>query len=285
MTSFSQRKGIKKIKTEIQREYIDSDLRNKLWNLLGGFYFGEINGIGNRISDFGELDKLFKIMWHNYLRLPIDEMPKRCDGLYETIKDYFFRCQWNEVYDFLEFVANNYPNENTNNSFKEACNAILKEELSAYRFVGNEITEVTSEKEITEIEQAMETPLHVVNTHIENGLKLMSDKKSPDYRNSIKESISAVEAICRVLVGNKNATLGQALDTIEKMGKIELNKALKEAFDHLYGFTSGSEGIRHALLEEKVGLDFEDAKFMLVSCSAFVNFLVVKASKAGLELA
>jgi len=31
-------------------------------------------------------------------------------------------------------------------------------------------------------------------------------------------------------------------------------------------------------------LDIEDATFMLVSCSAFVNYLVVKAQKAGIKV-
>jgi hypothetical protein len=31
-------------------------------------------------------------------------------------------------------------------------------------------------------------------------------------------------------------------------------------------------------------LDQEDARYMLVTCSAFVNYLVVKADKAGVKL-
>jgi len=160
-----------------------------------------------------------------------------------------------------------------------ACNVVLESELSAYRFVGGLITQVTSEEEISEMEEALETPFKTVNAHIETALKLMSDKKTPDYRNSIKESISAVEAICRLVTKNKNATLGNALDIIEKKGKISLHGALKRAFDSLYGYTSSAEGIRHAFSDEKVNVSFEDAKFMLVSCSAFVNYIVSKASK------
>ena len=50
----------------------------------------------------------------------------------------------------------------------------------------------------------------------------------------------------------------------------------------LYGYTSDADGIRHALLDES-DLDFEDAKFMLVSCSAFTNYLKGKAIKAGID--
>jgi len=129
----------------------------------------------------------------------------------------------------------------------------------------------------------LDTPFKNVNAHFENALRLLSDRESPDFRNSIKESISAVEAICRAVSEDEKATLGQALDVIEKKGKIELHRALKRAFDSLYGYTSSSEGIRHSLLEEATS-SFENAKFMLVSCSAFVNYLTAKASKAGLKI-
>jgi hypothetical protein len=46
----------------------------------------------------------------------------------------------------------------------------------------------------------------------------------------------------------------------------------------LYGYTSDTHGIRHALKDDSQP-NAEDAKFMLVSCSAFVNYLVEKAQK------
>ena len=62
--------------------------------------------------------------------------------------------------------------------------------------------------------------------------------------------------------------------------KIEIHPALKKAFNNLYGYTSDSGGIRHASLSES-NLKFEDAKFMLVSCSAFTNYLIAKISDKG----
>ena len=54
---------------------------------------------------------------------------------------------------------------------------------------------------------------------------------------------------------------------------------MKKAFTCLYGYTSDSGGIRHALTEDDVVPNFEDAKFMLVSCSAFINYLIAKVAK------
>lgn len=252
---------------------MDKALRNLLWNMLLTYYWER---------EKSELYPFLKSLWHFHFKQPTDIIKGSWDEDYRRIREYFFGFRWFEVYDFLEFIANNYPKNDINSKFKEACNTVLEKELSAYRFVGSQITQITSEAEISEIEEALETPFGTVNVHLDEALKLMSDRKSPDYRNSIKESISAVEAICRLITKNKNVTLGQCLKEVER-AKVGLHGALKKAFSNLYGYTSSAEGIRHALMDEPE-LGFEDAKFMLVSCSAFINYLVSKASKAGIKL-
>ena len=167
----------------------------------------------------------------------------------------------------------------------EYCNSILERDLSGYRFVGKKITPITTKEEIAEVEEALRGTafLDPVVIHLNTALDLFSNKKSPDYRNSIKESISAVEAICNLLAGERKKSLTDALKLITRKQKIKIHPSLLQSFIKLYGYTSDAEGIRHALLDEP-NLNFEDAKFMLVSCSAFINYLKVKASKAGIDL-
>ena len=108
-----------------------------------------------------------------------------------------------------------------------------------------------------------------------------ADRQKPDYENSIKESISAVEAICCIITGEtgSQATLGKTLKRLEDHG-VTIHPSMGQAFSKLYGYTSDADGIRHG------GIDFtnapaEDAKYMLLSCSAFVNYLIEKYSKMG----
>jgi hypothetical protein len=54
---------------------------------------------------------------------------------------------------------------------------------------------------------------------------------------------------------------------------ILLVSALKGSFDKLYGYTSDADGVRHGLLE-KDSVTFEQAKVMLVVCSAFTNYVI-----------
>lgn len=270
---FSQRYGYTKIKDIIQIESIDTDLRNGLWDSVSNFYL-QRKKIINRQRKMDSY--IIKKIWHDFFKIPIDEISRHDVDTYNQIKKYFFDCQWYEVYDFIEFISSDNNIESDNNiKFREFCNKILERENSGYRFVDECITEITSEHEIKSIENAMNSsnkfkPVHI---HLNAALKLMSDKRNPDYRNSVKESISAVEALCIIISEDQKATLGKALKIIDN--KHNLHSALKGAFDKLYGYTSDADGIRHALLEES-DLTYQDALYMLVTCSAFVNYLIDK---------
>jgi len=273
------------VRTQIQLESMDESLRNNLWDALCLFYWNDVYDMpgASWLSYHKDMRTLFHALWHRHFAKPLDTLSSSWSQTYHEMREYFFQCSWNEAYDFVEFVAANYPLRVKNHEFREFCNGVLERNLSAYRFVGGEVTDITSEEEIAEIEVALDATagLKGVNTHLRTALKLLADRESPDYRNSIKESISAVESLCELISGDENATLGQALKQIEKQA--ELHGALKGAFEKLYGYTSDADGIRHALLEEP-NLRSEDAKFMLVACSAFVNYLLAKASRAGIEL-
>jgi hypothetical protein len=225
---------------------------------------------------------LCRSLWADYFRIPTDTLPRRWENVYGEIRKYFFECLWNEVYDLIEFIGNVYRNEFVNAEFQEHCNRVLERELSAYRFVGGKISQITSQEEIATIEEAIQAPagLGPASIHIGRALDFLVDRKAPDYRNSIKESISAVEAACKLLTREPKADLQYALKELGK--KIDLHPALEQAFLKMYAYTSDEEGIRHALLDEP-DLTFDDAKFMLVSCCAFVNYLKAKSIKGGLK--
>ena len=180
------------------------------------------------------------------------------------------------MYDCIEFVGDHYSWPGFKKPFMEACNDILEKELSAYRFVDGRITRVTEPQEIEAIEDALEKAVGPVHSHLRRALELLSDRNTPDYRNSIKESVSAVESLVASTVGEKGS-LGQLIKNLQQhMG---LHSALGKAFSNLYGYTSDEDGIRHALMEQET-VDFDHAKFMMVVCSAFVSFVL---SKVGTE--
>src|SRR5690606_9806988 len=120
-----------------------------------------------------------------------------------------------------------------------------------------------------------------VHIHLSEALNKLSDKTNPDYRNSIKESISAVESVCQQITGDKNSELGKALKKLKKI--LPIHGALEQGFIKIYGYTSDGDGIRHAMMNEN-NLDQEDALYMLISCSSFTNYLMTKVNKLGIEI-
>lgn len=273
--------GITQTEKILQTDSIDEELRNSLWSILTAFYWDKFNkykyDMGSRVDYISgsNLDNLFNSLWLHYFKKPTDTIPTLFyddrDGL-GVLRSYFFKAKWYEVYDFIEFVATHGP-KTEKSEFMKACNHFLERENSAYRFLDGKIVEISSSEELQEIESAIEksTPYYGVKQHLSSAISMLSDRENPDYRNSIKESISAVESLCKTVSGNDKATLGEALKALEKGGK--LHPALKSAFSSLYGYTNDADGIRHALIEES-NLTSADARFMLISCSAFVNYVI-----------
>ncbi len=273
--SFSQRQGIKAAEKIAQFESMDNALRNSLWSILTACYWDKFDrpkydmGARNDYIKNSNLSPLFTALYLRYFKDPIDTIPDlyyenyATAGGFDIVRSYFFSADWNEVYDFVEFVADNGP-ESYKGEFIKYCNSFLEIERSAYRFVNGIVIEITSDTEIAEVEDAIlaSDMFYGVRQHLENSIRLLKDKKSPDFRNSIKESISAVESICRVVSDDPKATLGVALKVLEKGGS--LHPALKSAFNSLYGYTNDANGIRHSLMQES-DLNSADARFMLGS--------------------
>lgn len=278
---FSQRIGKKELRSTLQLDSIDDDLRNRIWNAILELKTGTDRYDPYNESTFQELSRE---IWGDFFKYQMDKLPVwransiekvDSDEMIKLLRGWFFKAEWFEIYDLLEFLAS-YDLYYSNTSFDESFNHALKKEMSAYRILKGSIVQITSEEEVIEIENAITgtDQWKSVNTHLTTALSFFADRKNPNYRNSVKESICAVEAFCKIITMNESASLGEALKVIEK--KHSLHPALKKSFSALYGYTSDSSGIRHALLETESEVELEEAKFMLVSCSAFINFLKVK---------
>jgi hypothetical protein len=277
--TFSERQGLKPIRQVVQTDSMDAELRNRLWNVLRNLFPSFREGYTFTHDGNAYLMGFCRTLWHEYFKRPTDSIPQWPHEAIAQIRKYFFECRWYEVYDLLEFIVPKVSSSYNLASNTQTLNEVLASELSAYRFVGGKIAPISSEQEKQTIEQAIARTFDAYSTsseHLQQAVNLLARKPAPDYRNSIKESISAVEALCAVITGNVKATLGQALKVID--AEAPLHGALRAAFDKLYGYTSDADGIRHALMEE-AKLEQEDAIFMLVACSAFVSYVIAKQAR------
>lgn len=274
--SFSERIGKKPATKAIQIDSMDSDLRNSLWNVIKLFLLDNIHKDSNSYRQTSYYE-FAQIIWMKFFKLPVDKLFFNDHNTESLIREYYFKAEWNDVYDFLEFLINldygYYTVELINNA-----NHVLEMEFSAFRIIDKLICPISNEIEIAEIEEALNnnsfTAISGVNIHLTNALQKLSDRKNPDYRNSIKESISAIETAFRTLTGE--STLGKALNVLDSKG-IKLDEQLKAGYEKIYAFTNNKQsGIRHAIVDEHNEPEFSDAKYILLLCSAMINYLVEK---------
>ena len=273
---FSERNKLKDFSKIIQVDSMDEELRISLWNALDLLMFHS-ERIDEGLPNEARYN-LFRYLWSNYFKKTYDSLPRRTWGAYCEIKKIYFSCQWYEVYDFIEEILK-YQDGNLDSSLsveviEKFLNSKLEEENSAYRFIDGIACEITNKQEIAEVEKALnDDDFPFVKEHLTRALELLSDKQKPDYRNSIKESISAVENIACLLAKKEKTTLGIALSELEKKGK--LHNCLKKGFSSIYDYTSDDSGIRHALMDEPT-LNKFDAYLFFLLCTSFTNYLKTK---------
>ena len=209
---------------------------------------------------------------------PKNEIYKKKNA--EALQSYILdeKQPWYIIFDFIERYLK-ICDDATFDKMQAEFNAILEDEVSAYRILDGLVVPITNKSEMGSISDAKNTPFEACSIHIAKALELFANREKPDYENSIKESISAVESICSEITGieGAQATLGKTIKKLKDAG-MHIHPAMENAFTSLYGYTSDEGGIRHGSIDF-VEAPSEDSKFMLITCSAFVNYLVEKWSK------
>lgn len=284
---FSDRRGIKPLNIKMQLDELDKRTRIGIANLLREWYddgkFAQYRSVfcerllKDIYSEFVDDQARYIIKYQNddfiesYIYLPISENSyDEVLTVVEYITNYFIQWQISQCqkgflyYDLIDYKAE--------------INELFQREYVGYRFIEGEITPISDDIEVVEIEKSLDIEFQGCKSHIKKALGFLSDRENPDYKNSIKESISAVESICQIIAQNGKATLGEALKKLEEHG-VKIHEAMKKSFSALYGYTSDEGGIRHCEGMFESNVTFEEAKFMLVSCSAFVNYLIAEYGK------
>lgn len=273
---FSQRMGFRPMKPDIQLDDINADLLTSIWSVFTTSYlsgYRPMAGSSYRNVKGSNRHSFAHRYYFSFRKTAIDRIPTGWSEFVSQLRKDYFSYSWHRVYSFLEFVLANVD-ENIATRLSSDFNLVLEREGSGYRVVDGYVCPITSPEEMGAVEEALAagSAYAGVSEHLSAAIRMLSDKQNPDYRNSIKESISAVESIARHVTGDSSATLGQAIKVLER--KHQLHQGLKTAFSALYGYTNDADGIRHSLMDDGKTLTSADARFMLITCSAFVSFVI-----------
>lgn len=264
MASFSERYGYIKPSEAIIVECMPNEVQNAIYNCFTSLW-GQI--------DMGVIQR--DVCMH-FLNKKMDKNPY--DTFRDVIRPYWEdqNIEWFKKLDLVEFVIDSLVRQHDwvgADMFVHNLNSEFERLNYGYRIINNLVTPITAKEEVESIEEAINNAKNNIKEHLNRALIHLADKEKPDYRNSIKESISAVGALCRDMTGEND--LGKALYSLEKK-QSKLHPQLKAAFENLYNYVNEKQsGIRHELMDESGTYvpTYHEAKFMLVTCTAFINYM------------
>lgn len=246
----------------LQINSLDTKSRNMFYNLVEPIFYGE-----NYESDDAHYRRA---AWHYFFH-EIDYTDFRFDQFY---KKWFFDIEWYQIFDLIEWLYGILPNiEHIDQKrFEPITKYILIKNNIGFSFVDGVFVPITNEIEMDSLQETIENGNDNVEMHFRKAVTLFSDRENPDYINCMKESISAVEAMLRIVLNTDKGTVGELLKSLNQ--SFDYPTPLKDAWLKMYGYTSDNNGIRHATREgETINIDFNFAKYFLVTCSAFINYL------------
>ncbi|MGV2819603.1 AbiJ-NTD4 domain-containing protein, partial [Brevibacterium casei] len=278
------RMGHRARRTIVQTDGLDTETRTAFWNVI--VIFREIVGGKQRHPRYARstIEELLLRLWARYFKSPIDDKPSSFD-VWQDIKEVILRSSWVDAFDLVELLAkilaelDRERGEEYSALFADTLNDRFEQYLVGYRFINNEIVPIDSNIDIDSIDGALSASGVIPGAHraLERAVELLADRESPDYANSVKEAISAVEAVINKITGQ--STLGGGLKQLSASGVV-LHPALVTGWSNIYGWASDENGVRHGGVDA-ASIDQAMAKYMLVTCSAFVAYLIEEGRKAG----
>lgn len=277
---FSDRNSLSPIPKEMQYDNLDSGSRVALFNALKNIVCyqvkhqilsekaiakiiveGLFNDVYNEYEDtFDQVfDDIYKLLVEEPYHTVLTIIEYLCNLVYEDRDSYLASRGYDPSY--IKYYQDT----------RDAMNEVFEEEFIGYRFIGDKITSITNDSEIKEINESAQTSYEKVNESINKAISFLSETGTKDYKNSIKESVMAVEQLLNIILGTNGLTLKNAIEQFSR--KTDIDENLKLSIKHLYDYASDTNGIRHGNNKNNDSITFSEAKYVLVICSATVNYL------------
>ena len=226
-------------------------------------------------------DELGQYIWSHLMHRSIANYDLIFQHGREAINDWILspNTEWYRKLDLVEFTISKLNIPGVHSKFIDELNEQFESLNFGYRILDGHVVDIVSKLELKAIDDAITQSSKAIGNHLSNALTLHTKRPKGDYANSIKESISAVEALLRQETGKTD--FKDAVKALQKSG-IRIQPRMETALIQMYAYTNQpSTGIRHPLMEtesEHVPTSAE-SQFMLTCCSALVNFIREKKSQ------
>jgi hypothetical protein len=273
--TFAQRVGAKPMPSQLLPDEMSDQLRAALWGVIQPY----TRSAAGHTAVPASFQSVLRDAWIGHEHKMAHLFNPRSHETQLRLGALFAKGDYADVFGFVEFILR-HPN----------CPSYLRTQVAealahchaAYRLIdGDTFVPIASEQDAatftTALQELDKANLVGARAHLKRAGEELGHGH---FDKSIRESISAVESVARMIEPSAT-TLDPALKKIKD--KVGLHPALQKGISQIYGYTSDESGIRHALLDEpQANVDVYDALFMLGACSAFLTYFIGKCRNSGL---
>lgn len=126
--------------------------------------------------------------------------------------------------------------------------------------------------------------LSAARTHYNKALEFFRNAHEPDYENTVKEAVSAVEAAGQVLFSSEGKQLDDIIRTIEGSEEWQLPKPIAKTFHGLYAFRGSGKGVAHGTAGTGSGAATKEIAEYALAVAASQIVLLVNLAAASEEI-
>ncbi len=212
--------------------------------------------------------------------------------------------EWDKVYDFCErlyshlatSVGYEWDNEYQETTSKAEAQAYIADELQrifteeslAFEFSSGKVNrrgrkhtvEVTTRAQVV----LGDPKLGSARRHYEKAMSFFRHPAKPDYENSVKEAVCAVEAAGKALFPSaKAATLGDLAKWLATTSEVSMPRALVQTISGTYGYRSGGNGVGHGGSSGGAATA-EVTEYVLAVCASQIIYFVDLANSQDADI-
>jgi len=200
------------------------------------------------------------------------------DVMAVPIEELIMKCDWWRFYDICEVIFKSLePVYQQIERFAEQVNTLFIDEQLGFEMRKGKIEKVGSgfiNAKVREARYLLKDPeFKGADEHFEKAIKHLNVRPNPDVENCVKDAVSAIESVGRIIVNDEKALLS---DIVKGMvGKGTIPKPLDQTIQKLYAYRGDQPGVAHGLVgASEVTVD--EAEFVLAMSAAIIIYLVKK---------
>lgn len=164
------------------------------------------------------------------------------------------------------------------NHFERQVNDVLNIHHIGYRMRNGKMERVVAPSTQAEIDKAKkllaEPEFAGAAEHFAKAIEFFGKRPKADYENCVKEAVSAIESVARIICGKPKETLSKLIPQLVQQGV--LVKPLNGVVERLYAYRGDAPGAAHGKTGVESPIGVPEAEFVLGLSASTINYLIRK---------